>query len=57
MNSWPNDMAQAPWLPDSLANEVSRQLVLDLGGELLNGSGFENDTPDHAFETEDQANA
>jgi hypothetical protein len=34
-----------------------RQLVLELGGELLNGSGFENDTPDQAFETEDQANA
>ena len=56
MNSWSNDMPQPPWLPDSLADEVSRQLVLELGGELLNGSGFENDTPDQAFETEDQAN-
>lgn len=57
MNSWPNDTPQAPWLPDSLADEVNRQLVLDFGGQLLDGSGFENDTPDHAFETEDQANA
>jgi hypothetical protein len=57
MNSWPNDTAQAPWLPDSLADEVSRQLVLDFGGEVLNGSGFENDTPEPVFKTEDQAHA
>ena len=57
MHSWPNDTPTVPWLPDSLADEVNRQLVLDFGGETLNGSGFENDTPDQAFETEDQANA
>lgn len=40
-----------------LANEVDRQLVLDLGGEFLKDSGFESETPVEEFQTEDQGHA
>lgn len=42
---------------DSLAAAVDRQLVLDLGGEFLNGSGFEAETPEPDFEAEGEGNA
>ena len=65
MNSWTNGAPKAdpvgiqpPETPlDSLAAEVDRQLVLDLGGEFLDGSGFENELPEPGFETEVQGNA
>ena len=65
MNSWINDApnadpigTQPPSTPlDSLAAEVDRQLVLDLGGESLDGSGFESEPPEPGFETEVQGNA
>jgi hypothetical protein len=65
MNSWINGApnadplgTQPPTTPlDSLAAEVDRQLVLDLGGEFLDGSGFEKESPEANFETEGQGNA
>jgi hypothetical protein len=65
MNSWINVERNADPIgtqpPDtplaSLAAEVDRQLVLDLGGEFLDDSGFENESPEADFETEVQGNA
>ncbi|MCX6593144.1 MAG: hypothetical protein NTZ56_16630 [Acidobacteria bacterium] len=65
MNSWVNGApnadpigTQPPTTPlDSLAAEVDRQLVLDFGGEFLDGSGFESEPPEPDFETEVQGNA
>lgn len=65
MNSWINCApnadpvgTQSPSTPlDSLAAEVDRQMVLDLGGEFLDGSGFETETPEPDFETEGEGNA
>ena len=41
----------------SLAAEVDRQLVLSLGGELLDGSGFEDEIPETEFGAEGESNA
>ena len=65
MNSWIIGASNAdpigtqpPHTPlDSLAAEVDRQLVLDLGGEFLDGSGFETETPEPDFEAEGEGNA
>jgi hypothetical protein len=35
---------------DVLAAEINRQLVLNLGGEPLAGSGFEYETPESDFD-------
>lgn len=40
-----------------LAAEVDRQLVLDLGGEFLDGSGFENERPESGFVAQEDSNA
>ena len=65
MNSWINGAPNADpvGIPppetslDSLAAEVDRQLVLDLGGEFLEGSGFETETSEPDFESEGEGNA
>lgn len=65
MNSWINGAPNADPIGtqplttplDSLAAEVDRQLVLDLGGELLDGSGFETEEPEPDFEAEGESNA
>ena len=44
-------------LLSALASEVDRQLVLDLGGEFLDGSGFENERPESGFEAQEDSNA
>lgn len=40
----------------ALASQVDRQLVLDLGGEFLEGSGFEHDLPETGFERQGASN-
>ena len=40
-----------------LASEVDRQLVLDLGGEFLDGSEFENESPESGFDAQEDSNA
>lgn len=64
MSSWINGAPDAdpvgttPETPlDFLAAEVDRQMILDLGGEFLDGSGFETETPEPDFETEGEGNA
>ena len=49
--------ASAEGMLSVLASEVDRQLVLDLGGEFLGGSGFENERPESGFEAQEDSNA
>ena len=61
MNSWPDSLAgQRRSSPDdllaALAAEVDQQLVLDIGGELLDGSGLEGEVPEAAFQQEGESN-
>jgi hypothetical protein len=62
MNFWTNGSAGQPGqsseeLLTALASQVDRQLVLDLGGEFLEGSGFEDEVPKAGFEPEEESNA
>lgn len=40
----------------TLASQVDRQIILDLGGEFLEGSGFEHETPEAGFEQQEASN-
>jgi hypothetical protein len=62
MNSWINGGAgqrgaSSEELLSALASQVDRQLVLDLGGEFLEGSGFEDEVPETGFEAQEKSNA
>jgi hypothetical protein len=62
MNSWTNGSAgqrgqSSKELLTTLASQVDRQLVLDLGGEFLEGSGFEHEVPEAGFEPQEDSNA
>ena len=62
MNLWTNGVAaQQVELSGepltTLASHVDRQLVLDIGGEFLARSGFEDEVPEAAFEQEEESNA
>jgi hypothetical protein len=62
MNSWTNGNAgqrrqSSEELLAGLASQVDRQLVLDLGGEFVEGSGFENEVPETGFEPQEESNA
>jgi hypothetical protein len=62
MNSWTNGSRgqrgqSSEELLTALASQVDRQLVLDLGGEFLEGSGFENEVPETGFEQQEESNA
>jgi hypothetical protein len=62
MNGWTNGKAwrqeaSSGELLTALAAQVDRQVVLDLGGEFLEDSGFENEFPEAAFERKEESNA
>ncbi|MGH9627776.1 MAG: hypothetical protein ACRD7E_05475 [Bryobacteraceae bacterium] len=62
MNSWTNrgarQQAESSGEPiTTLASHVDQQLVLDIGGEFLAGSGFEDEVPEAAFEQGEESNA
>jgi hypothetical protein len=62
MNSWTNGRAgqqgESSGEPiTTLASHVDRQLILDMGGEFLAGSGFEDEVPESAFDQEEESNA
>ena len=58
MNGFAGQQGESPEdLLSVLASEVDRQLVLDLGGEFLEGSGFENERPESGFEAQEDSNA
>ena len=39
-----------------MAAELDRQLVISLGGEFLEGSGFEDEIPEPEFDAEGASN-
>jgi hypothetical protein len=58
MNSWTNGRAgqqgeSSGELITILASHVDRQLVIDMGGEFLAGSGFEDEVLEAGFEQEE----
>ncbi|MCZ2075578.1 MAG: hypothetical protein HUU41_02945 [Bryobacteraceae bacterium] len=62
MDSWTNGSAgqQGPSSEEllrALASQVDRQLVLDVGGEFLEGSGFEDEVSETGFEPKEESNA
>lgn len=62
MNYWTNGSAGQPWESSEevltrLASHLDRQLVVELGGEFLAGSGFEEETPERDFGPEEESNA
>lgn len=62
MDSWTDGIAgqqggRSKELLTGLASHVDRQLVLDLGGEFLKGSGFEDEVPETGFDPQEEFNA
>ena len=60
MNLWTDGVAghQRPSeeLLTALAAQIDRHLILDIGGEFLDGSGLEGEVPEADFEQEGKSN-